>query len=232
MLVYRGVVKSAGGDLHYFNWNPETEFKLVKADNDTKRWDAQRMYSACSFGCDMRKADAPLDPGEPVDQDCGDEEEDADKAARHGKPAATVPIPEERNVTAQQAEITEVHPGAAMGQTPDDPLRGRQWHAKALGRPTDGMDPTANNDGQQHWNAGNLLKAWGQKLQATAPRLQPATPALESQYMQEVMGVTPEQISKGFRIPPRFRTSFEQWKSHRLRGRLDGLKGWLKSHDE
>lgn len=232
LMVIRGVVKSNTGELHYFNWHPEAEFKLIKADDKTKLWDAQRLYDACSHGCDMRKAGEPLDPGEPVARDAENEVEEDDDAEK-ARPAAVASISEEQSIREQNSLLTDRHPGAAIGHTPDDPTRGRQWHAeKALSKPGDGTAPLASNDGVSHWSATDLMKAWGKKLQQTAPRAQPKITALEAQYLTEVMGVSQQEISKGVQIPPRHRMSFEQWKSSRLQGRLSDLRNWLKEHGE
>ena len=225
MKVYRGVVKSSLGEAYYFNWTDGTDFKLVKADDATKVWEAGRLYESCAHGCDMRKADAPIDPAESIEED---DEDDVEKT-----PAGLATISEEQSIQEQTSLLTDVHPGAARGQTSDDPLVGRQWHAeKALSRPSDGATPVATNDGSQHWSAPDLMKAWGRKLQSTAPNAAPPRTSLETKFMKEMMGATDAQISKGLHLPPRHRVSFEQWKATRLRGRLDGLKSWLKDTGE
>ena len=225
METYRGVVKSREG-FHYFNWSKGNDFKLVPADTETKLWEADKLYRACSYGCDMRKADEfPIDPGESVEED---DEDDTEKTT----PSAVAAIQEDQYIKEQHRLNTEHHPGSTYSHLPDDPTVGRQWHEKALSRPGDGTDNLATNDGEQHWDTAGLMKAWGQKLQGTAPSVAPKVSPYESQYLQEVLGVSTLQIEKGMKIPPRHRVSFEQWKTGQLRGRLGGLKGWLQRNND
>ena len=216
--VFRGVVKAMDGSMHYFNWSDGTDFKLVKADDPTKQWEAERYYKACSMGCDMRKG--PVDVGESVEEDAEEE-----KAGNH--PAAVAPMTEERHMQTQDTAMTTVHPGAARGQTPDDPTVGRDWHQKAISKPGDGVE-LDHQSGEQHWTTAHLVKAWGQKLQNSAPRLAPRATPEEAQYMREVLGASTEQISKGMVLPPRHRVAFEQWRTSQLRGRVTNLEAWLE----
>jgi len=224
MHVFRGVVKS-NTDLHYFNWSEGTEFRLVKADDATKQWDAEKMFKSCTMGCDLLKGDeTPLDNDETVEEAT----EDDTKAGPQSQPnTATMPTSPEEEAIAQERMLQEHHPGSTTSQTPDDPTRGRNWH-EPVRRAQDAMDMAqAAVDGEQHWSAPDLLKAWGQKLQATAPRVTPRISKLESQFMQEVLGADPDAIAKGFAIPPRFRVDFARWKATQLRGRVSGLESWL-----
>jgi len=231
MVAYRGIVKSTTDNYYYFNWAPQTDFRLVPADDATKQWEAQKLFKTCSFGCDMRKAEAPLSPGESI-EGCEEEEvseDDADKAnAPNIWPAGSPSRDEDKDIREQESDITDAHPGATIARTPDDPNIGRIWHEKALSRPGDGAMPLATNDGEQHWNTADLMKAWGKKLQESAPVVQPQITPLESRYLQEVMGMSQADVNKGLRIPARHRISFEQWKSGQLRSNIDNLKSWLK----
>jgi hypothetical protein len=222
--VYRGVVKAVDGSLHYFNWSEGTAFHLVKADDETKQWEAARFYKSCTLGCDMHKG--PVEPGESVEDD---DEDDADKGGE--MPAATMAQTEEQWMASRDTAMHEVHPGAAGSQTPDDPTVGRDWHQKAISRPGDGSEIPVN-DGQQHWTTAHLVKAWGQKLQETAPRLVPKTSPEEAQYLREVLGASPEQISKGLVLAPRHRVSYEKWRTSQLRGNLTNLEAWLTRNRE
>jgi hypothetical protein len=234
MTVYRGVVKSVDGALFYFNWSDGNPFKLVKADNKTKEWEANKLMKSCHLGCDMAvKANAPLDPGETVTEayqsDNDEAEEDAQDEAEKA-PAAVAPRSEEQWMAEQQTMREQVHPGSTHSALPDDPTQGRQWH-EPIRRATDAAQPLATNDGQKHWSASQLMKAYGQQLQTSAPRVHPMPEPLEQQYMSEILGTTTENIEKGFRLSPRQRLDFEQWKARQLRGRMTSLQSWLgKGH--
>ncbi len=227
MLVYRGVVKSLPGDLFYFNWTPGADFKLVPADDMTKKWEADKMFKSCTFGCDIRKAEAPLDPGESVEDD-EEDHDDLEKMGRMaGRPAGALPIPEAQAVAQQQSVMTTQHPGAAGGGTTPDNLNvGRDWH-KSITHPADTAQ-VGTNDGVRHWTGLDLVKAVANKLHSTTPTVQPSLTPLEHQFLTQVMGYAPDQITKGMKIPPRQRLNYENWKSDQLRGKLNGLNNWIK----
>lgn len=210
---YRGVVKSVTGDLYYFNWHDGADFKLVPADNPTKVWDAERWYKSCSIGCDLRKAEV-------VDE----EDEEADKGVATA--AANATVSEDQNIKQQHALMTDVHPGAARGPTPDDPTVGRDWHTQPVTKAADAIGPV-DPSGDTHWSTANLVKAWGRKLQQTAPSTRPQYSPLERQYLRDVLGVTDDRINKGFRMTPRHQVAFQEWKTSQLRGTMSGLQDWL-----
>lgn len=224
--VYRGVVKSTSGDLFYFNWSPTNDdVHLVKADDPTKQWEADKLFKGCALGCDLvRKSDAPIDPGETIEEATED-----DKAIPS---AATMPVSEDQNIAGQARMTTDVHPGATASASPDDPMVGRDWHGDDVNRSYAAHRPgdaAPLDRGTEHWSATDLLKAWGRKMQTTAPRLAPEASDLETRYMTEVLGMNPGQIRKGFgALPPRHRFGFQNWKAQQLRGRLSGLESFLK----
>jgi hypothetical protein len=227
MHAYRGVVKSTQGDLYYFNWHDGAKFKLVPANDDTKVWEANKLFKSCQLGCDLIRSNdsAPITSGEPVDPP--EEEEASEDIAKDVPAAAVAAVSEEQFAQDQERMLHERHPGAAGTQTADDPTQGRDWHAQeTLARAQDGMDALASNDGEKHWTTADLLKSWGQQMQQTAPRVLPRVSALESEYMQTVLNVPHDQIQKGMLMTPRHRHSFEEWKASRLRGRLAKLSSW------
>jgi len=229
MHAYRGVVKSTQGDLYYFNWHEGAKFKLVPANDDTKVWEANKLFKSCQLGCDLIRSNdnAPITAGEPVDPPEEEEDiNDVDKDEGGVPGAAVAPVAEETWAQDQQRMLHEVHPGAAGTQTADDPTVGRDWHAQDLSRAQDGMGALASNDGEKHWTTSDLLKSWGKQMQATAPRVLPRVSALEAEYMNTVLNVPQEQIQKGMLMTPRHRHSFEEWKASRLRGRLAKLSSW------
>jgi len=228
--VYRGVVKSTAGDLFYLSWAPDTgaDVHLVKADNDEKKWDADRFFKTCKLGCDLRKSEAPLDPGQTVEQSTKDDE---DGTTKDGVPAATATISEDQSIAEQQSLITDKHPGDTASAMPDDESSGRNWHGEEMARSqtvTRPGDGAALDTGAEHWSAVDLLKAWGQKMQRTAPRVGPQVSDLEQRYLTEVMGVSADEVRKGVALPPRHRLGFQQWKAEQLRGKLTGLESFLR----
>jgi hypothetical protein len=236
---YRGVVKSTAGDLFYFNWAPNTEFHLVKADDETKHWEASKLLKSCTLGCDIRKSSsAPLDPGETVEEATEPDETKGDEEAEKGDLgaiAAQAPVQEDQYIAQQNRLLTEQHPGSTSSALPDDENTGRDWHgedaiarSQAATRPGDGLNPLGTNDGQQHWSALDLLKAWGKNMQRTAPRLAPIATPLESRYMSEVLGMSSDQVRKGVVLAPRHQIAFQQWKAEKLRTRLSGLEHYLR----
>jgi len=244
MEAYRGTVKSTSGDLWYFSYAPNADFKLVKATEPAQIFEASKLLKTCPYGCDLAKgtAKAPLDPGETVEEASlegtefdDDKKDETEKGAVPIPSAATVNRTEDQSIQEQPRLQTDVHPGNTAAQMPEDETTGRNWHEpitrsqqpQLFTRAGDGLAPLATNDGEKHWSAVDLLKSYGQQLQATAPRVAPPVSSLEQQFLQDAMGVTPEQIAKGIRLAPRHRAAFEQWKAARLRERLNGLRDYI-----
>ena len=240
--VYRGVVKSTGGDLFYFNWAPNTQFKLVRAQESDQQFEASKLLKSCAIGCDLRKTEAPLDPDETVEEATkeGTSFEDEDGTEKGAVPipaAAQAPVLEDHYNAQQDRLTTQHHPGAAGTASPDSQEGHDRWHGAedmqhSITRPGDGMGQLGSNDGQQHWSALDLLKAWGRNMQRTAPRLHAPASPLEAEYMTTVLGVSQDEMRKGLTLPPRHRLGFQQWKSTQLRGRLSGLERWLRDKRE
>jgi len=234
MQVYRGAVKSTNGELWYFNYAPGADFKLVKAEETAQQTEVSRLLKTCPYGCDINKgtAKAPLESGETIEEaalggtEHDPDDEETEKGAIPIPSAGNTTVSEDRNIQDQERLQTDVHPGGTASQLPEEQGTGRDWHEPIV-RAQDGLAPLASNDGKQYWNRLDLLKAYGQTLQQTAPRLAPPVSSLEQQYMQEQMGVPPDQLSKGLRLAPRHRIGFEQWKARRLREKLAGLQSYL-----
>jgi len=218
MEVYRGVVKSTTGDLYYFNYGGEN-FRLLKADNATKEWDAMRMLKSCTLGCDLIKSDdAPLDPGETPDEASEVVSDDGAEKGEGGM-AATVPVPQEQMAAQQQRLLTEHHPGGTAAAMPDDNNTGRDWHA-AKSQEVHNDGSLASRDGQQHWDSLGLLKAMGDHLYGTLPAA-PAENPLHEQFAK----------SQGLgRVAPRHRHDFARFKVDRLQAAMSPLQQWLDKH--
>lgn len=213
METFRGVVKSADG-LFYFNWPAGGAFKIVAADTAKKAQEAEGLLKSCAYGCDLLTADAMGKAGGVAQAQ-----------------AATVPVDEEQFAEEQDTMATEVHPGATHAHTPDRPSRGRDWHAGGEEFGEEEEASTQAPPANKSWTAMDLIRAYGQNLQQTAPTVHPRVTSLEARYMQEVLGATSDQIEKGVRLPPRHRLGFEQWKASQLRGALNPLQSWLKRNE-
>lgn len=227
MRAFRGVVKSKTGSCFYFNWHEGTEFKMAKAATPEGEWEARRLLKSCQLGCDLRKAEsAPIDAGQSIEEDV-DEDNSRKGAVGFVPSTATAPVDEDRYLQSQQRLMTEQHPGSTQAQDPPpDDDEGKQWH-EPLARAQDGLGPLASNDGQVHWRGAELLKAYGQYLQQTAPRVAADVTPVELRYMSDVLGISQTQIRKGLRMSPRQRIGFEDWKTAQLRDRLSHMKSWL-----
>lgn len=206
--VYRGVVQNGEGELFYFNYVPGKDFKLVKANDKTKAWDAERIIKKSKLGCDLIKAGVKKKD---------DEEEDEEKSAAGGTAgAAMAPVPEAQAVAQQNTLTTDVHPGAAGGGGRPDSSPER-WH------------PDEAQKSNEIWTLGSLLKSMGQQLQATAPVPSRMPTDKEREFMVGVLGRSPDEVSAGrVQLSPTQRAHFNMWLNRSLSGKLDTLKTWLK----
>ena len=206
---YRGAVKSTTGELFYFNYAPEENtFKAVPADSTNQVWEVEKLLKSCKLGCDLNRNG-----------------EVAQKAS-----AATIPDDEDDYQRAQHRMATEHHYNGAGAPTPDKPEVGRNWH-EPIRRAGDALKSLGTNDGEQHWNTSSLMKAWGQQLQATAPRIRPQLDPLEVRFATEHLGKSMTDVESGrVTFSPRDQAAFQQWKSTELRGNISPLASWLEKH--
>lgn len=222
--VYRGIIKSTDGSYHYFQWTPDTNLKLFKADTQEKIEEAQRFYKGCQYGCDLIKA-SPLDSEETVEEAT----EEEDKAVQPELAASPV-VSEQEWVDNQNSRITDVHPGSTAAASPDDQNNNTQnWHTASLNRgiqlPSDGLNKLASNDGVSHWTATQLVKSWAGEIKKTISSTQ--IDPFEKQYAKEVLGITDKDLSKGFRLNPFHQREFILWKNEKLRDKMTKLHTWL-----
>lgn len=211
--VYRGVVKSTTGELYYFNYTPKTDtYRIVKADTQTKQWEAERLLKNCKHGCDMTN----------------EKQEDDEKAGKAGgSPADFMPpsIPEEDAVRTADSEVTERHPGATVASTPEQDGSAERWHGS--GHIERALPPTDQSVNPNAWSTTSLLKAWGQVLQETAPRVAQIDPQ-ERRFMIEVMGKAPEEVDSGrVQIGSARRAQYNQWLTRSTRTHMGRLNEWL-----
>ena len=220
--VYRGVVKSTSGHLYYFNYPPNGNFHLVQADSRTKEWEANKLLKSCNLGFDLIKSDKPEDEDE-------DEDKEEGKAGGGAGGAAPLPPPsrpEAQEIATQAAQITTVHPGAAGGgTTPEQDGSAEKWHGG--GHIERALPPITQDENAHAWDTNALMKAWGQQLQATAPRVSNLDPK-QRQFMIEVLGNTPDEVDSGkTKMSPQHHAKYNQWLTKSLRGKITSLSGWL-----
>lgn len=216
---YRGVMKSTDGDLFYFTWPKVGAFHLVKATDDTRKWEVARLSKGLSQGVDLiRKGDSTDD----------EDEEEKGKAGpggggMSGMPPA--PMPEEQNVASQASQMTETHPGGAMGTTPESDTSEARWHGTpGLLKALPDIDASIQHNA---WSGVQLMKAWGDVLQTTAPRLAPVDPKLR-EFCVEVLGKMPSEVDAGpIKLNGMQRAQFNAWLTKSTRTRVTGLEKWL-----
>jgi hypothetical protein len=194
---YRGVVKSSNDLLYYFHFVPEIDsFRLVKAADPSQIEEASRLFDRCHLGCALAKGEG---------------------GAGEGSGGMGV-IEEERDVADQQEDLlTDRHPGAAIGATPDRPDRGRMWHEEEV-------PPMAKS-----WDASGLLNGLNDSLRKSTSQLQRPVSNKEHQFIVEVLGRTPDEVSRGnVYMNPTQKVLYQQWLNKSMRSKIDGLSKWLK----
>lgn len=212
--VYRGVVKSGEGDLYYFNYVPGKNFKLVKAVDKEKQWDANRILTKSRLGCDLVKSGEKEEEKEKIED--GEPETKATGVAG----AAMAPVPEAQAIAQQNTLTTDVHPGAAGGGGSPD-IHGDRWHP----------EEDQAQKSTEIWALGSLLKSMGQQLQATAPVPSRMPTDKEQEFMVEVLGRNPEEVAGGrSQLSPTQRAHFNLWLNRSLGDKLGFLKSWLKDN--
>ena len=223
--VYRGVVKSTQGQMYYFNYPLNGNFHLVQADSRNKEWEANKLFKSCTLGFDLIKS------AEPKDDNGDDEDEDDDKDGKAAGAGGAAPLPppsrpESQELATQASQITTVHPGAAGGgTTPQQDGSEERWHGG--GHIERALPPITQEENAHAWDTNTLMKAWGQQLQATAPRVSNLD-AQQRQFMIEVLGKTPDEVDSGrTKMSSQHNAKYNQWLTKSLRGKITSLSGWL-----
>lgn len=207
--VYRGVARNSSGNLFYFNYTPSSKFKLIKASDESKVWEANRILNKSTLGCDLIKSENK----NKEDLKHLDEKEDEEKAGLTTGGAASDVIPEEQNVAAQDHLTTDVHPGAAEGSTPDN--NAGNWHGQ-------------QEDANKAWTYTDLLKGLGMELQANPIGGNRIPTQKEQEFMVEALGKTPEEAASGeAQLTSMQRALFQQWLKRSLNTKVNSLKDWL-----
>jgi hypothetical protein len=200
---YRGVIKALDGETYYFVLPPTNIFHVVKADNEDKRWEAERILKSCKHGCDLQRA--------------LEDKEDEKKGDITGLPPASLP---EQQMVQDQTQV-DAHPGAAGGQTPEQDGSSDRWHG-------DGKNVSKAVVIPDLGSVCKSLSMMGQELQETAPKLNHVDQQMK-QFMVEVMGKMPEEVDAGHvSLNSLQRAEYNRWLTKSLRGRMSGLANWLK----
>lgn len=217
---YRGVIKDTAGQLYYFNLPPSLSFQLIKADTKEKQNEACQLHEKLKCGCDMMHTNKTIEAAT-------EEDEDEEKGPMGG--TGTLPPasrPEAQEVATQTSQIMTNHPGATQASTPQQDGSTERWHGS--GHLELALPPIDNSTNPNAWNTNQLLKAWGDKLQSTAPRVNPLDPQ-ERKYLVEVLGKTPQEVDSGkARISSQHRAHYNEWLTRSLRTRVGGLVDFLQ----
>ena len=218
--VYRGAIKDIVGDSYYFTV-VQDDFRLVKASDDTKKWEVERMLKNCQIGCDLLKSSAPVEEEEEAEVD---KAEGGGGGEGGGAPVAT--MQEEDAIAAQDDLITDQHPGGTGGQTPDLEYRGRNWHPDD----PEAQQPPPEVQKAQAWDFKTLLSGLGDMMakgEAGAPTARPYVTEREKQFMVDELGRTPQEVSMGnTSLNPTQRKLYNMWVNKGLRKSLSSLEDW------
>ena len=222
--VIRGAMQTIVGDLYYFNYRPDLDtLRLVKADNPTKEWEAVRLLKSCRLGCDLMKSLEAVDDDSYDPQDEAQYDEPVHKADEGGSGGGTgagnpASITEEEYINRQDDLMTEDHPGAAVGLTPDQPHRGKQWHQE---------EPVPVSKG--FWTANDLVKGLNEQLKKATPRDWKPVSDLERQFLMQELGRSDEEVDSGqTHMTPIQKVRYHQWANKSLRSQLNKLSKWTK----
>jgi hypothetical protein len=185
-----GIVKSTSSDVYFFSYNSginNLELSLVDSFSYRK---ATELFSKSEEGFDLEYAEEEEKSGQSGGQNAG------------GLPGT---IDEERNVAAQRRLITEEHPGAAVGMTPDRPDRGRQWHQDTVKSLQD-LSENINKSVTSYFNI--------------------ASPT-EKQFMVEVMGRSPDEVDSGtIKMTPLQKVTYQKWLAKSVYKDYTSLNSW------
>lgn len=141
----------------------------------------------------------------------------ADGAGADGGSGGFNTVSEEENIEHQKELTTDVHPGSATHVTPDDPTSGRMWHEQEIPAMT------------KSWNAESLLVGLNDNLRKSTSQLLPSISPQERKFLTEVLGRTPEQISRGnTKMNPTQKVMYQQWLTKSMKSNMDGLSKWFK----
>lgn len=191
----RGAVKALDGSRYYFHMTPSAVAHIVPADTVEKSAEVERILRSCKLGCDITKAVSDAE-----------EEEKAMDAGVGSLPPAS--MKESVAVAQNQAQVTDVHPGATVASTPQADGSAQRWHGTATKSDAD--------------EAIDLLKSTSVHLERTLQQRPQHLEPLEVRYMREVFG---KSVTAG-PIPPAHRKQFAEWAAARVRTNISALKKW------
>ena len=194
-----GVIQSSQDQLYYFNLFGDS-FKVLKADDPTKVYDAGKILKKSNNGFDLVKGPTG--------------------AGSSGEVKPGIPTMEEEDSVAQQNDlITDQHPGAAIGTTPDRPEVGRQWHQEdqpIIGRSLDAI---------------NMLNTANETIRKSIDLVSRPISDKEKQFMLEVLGRTPDQVTRGeVYMNPTQKVLYQRWLNKSMETKVYSLTDWLKKN--
>lgn len=196
-----GIIKSTSGNLFFFHFNPHTQDMKTNVVDSFTSYNAEYLFEKSNNGFDLIKADV---------EDLEDEEKSAGSGAGgqegSAQPAA---ITEQQAIAQQNRLMTEQHPGAAVGSTPDRPDVGRQWHQDAV----------------------KSLETVGALIRKAVDTYYPPVTDTEKQFMVEVLGRTPEEVDSGYtKMTPIQKVTYQKWLTKSSSGAYHRLNTWAAKH--
>lgn len=213
--VIRGVVKAIDSRLFYFHYAPDHPVSIALADTPNKMWEANRVFKSCQLGCDLAKTDS-------IDKDKEEEEKAISMAGRPPAPESEV-----HEIQAQPNEMTTQHPGATTAITPDN--NAQAWHGQQddVYRSIPELAPQAQVT-NPIWGRQDLIKAWGEHWQSTAPAQHRPVDPKEKQFLIEFAGRSPQEIDSGnVFMNGQLRAEYNRWLKKSLNSKLNSLQNWL-----
>jgi len=116
----KGAIKDSSGDVYYFNYVPDTSFRLVKAETDSQLNELNNILSKANLGADLEKEkpDIPEDIENKEDEEKAGAPSGGGGAGGSGQPSGAMS-------------------GEDVSSTPDRPDVGFDWHGDAFKRSID-----------------------------------------------------------------------------------------------
>lgn len=191
-----GIMKSSNDSAYHFTFSTET--RLL----ETTSVDRFTTFQKGTYGFDLKKAE------ELEDEETEDTEKAAGAAGGQEGSAQPSSITEEQAIAQQNRLMTEQHPGAAGGVTPDRPDRGRQWHQETV----------------------KSLQFLGEDLIKSVDAYFPKVSDSEKQFMVEILGRAPDEVDAGdTRMTPVQKVTYQKWLTKSIHKEYRQLTGWLAS---
>ncbi len=210
----KGAIRDNVGDIYYFNYVPDTSFRIVKAKNDEQIAELTHILTKAKLGADLTsestadedKDKLEVEPGESVkDSEDLHNKEDEEKAGASGGSSGG-----QQNQGGGGNMDSE-----SISMTPDRPDVGFDWHGDNFKRSIE--ESTA------------LMKSFTSNIQTLVPDKYKLVPVLEKRYLKEILKYKDEDIMKGIKLNPFQKTKYLQWVKEQAIKKTISLENWLNN---